>query len=233
MKRITPLMLVLVVLLLFVGVVGAAPVSQEDEGEVYIVQPGDGLIKLAKLFYDDVSSYRLIVEATNARAETDSTYLVISDENIILVGQKLIIPALGAALANAAGNAAAPAGSPQTGAPADMAAGGPETGGPGEIGVGGPGSVLPTVPLAGTRWILATMDGNAPVNGTTVTLDFIDEMSAAGSSGCNSYNTTYTKFPGFTSASDPRPGHCAPVRTRLWFKSKPSYRFWLMPLFTR
>ena len=177
MKRMTQVTLVVLVLLLFAGVVSAAPVSQEEEGQVYVVKPGDGLIKLARLYYEDVDAYKLIVDATNARAKTDSSFLPISDANIILVGQKLIIPALTATLANAAAGAASAAAG-QVGAPAAAVP-------------GGLGSVLPTVPLAGTRWILATMDGNAPVHGTTVTLDFIDDSSAAGSTGCNNFNTSY------------------------------------------
>jgi len=167
MKRIAQLTFVMLVLLLFAGVVGAAPPLQEEEEQVYVVKPGDGLIMLAKQFYGDGDAYLLIVKATNARAATDDSFSEITDSNIILVGQKLVIP--GAASL------------PQDATPAagdDMS-------------TAGAGSVLPTVPLAGTSWILATMDGNAPVNGTTVTLDFINETSAAGSSGCNSYNTTY------------------------------------------
>lgn len=178
MKRITQITLVLLVLLLFAGVVGAAPLSQEEEEQVYVVKPGDGLIKLARTYYDDEDAYLLIIAATNARAATDSSYVAISDPNIIFVGQKLILPGLSALITADTADTATPAG-------------GEEMGMTDSTPVGSPGSVLPTVPLAGTRWILATMDGNRPVNGTTISLDFIDDMTAAGSSGCNSYNTTY------------------------------------------
>ena len=178
MKRITQLILVMLVLLMFAGVVGAAPTSQEEEGQVYIVKPGDGLIMLARMFYDDVGAYRLIVEATNARAETDSTFLTISDPNIILVGQKLLIPGVAQLLEDAAPEA------PAADADEEMAT-------EGEMSTPGATSPQKSVPLAGTSWILTSLDGAGLLQETTVTLDFVDEMTAGGSAGCNSYNTTY------------------------------------------
>jgi heat shock protein HslJ len=45
--------------------------------------------------------------------------------------------------------------------------------------------------LAGTSWILATLGGHSPLQGTTVTLNF-DTGRAAGSDGCNNYGASYT-----------------------------------------
>jgi heat shock protein HslJ len=45
--------------------------------------------------------------------------------------------------------------------------------------------------LAGTSWILAMLGGQAPLEDTTVTLNF-DIGRAAGSDGCNSYGASYT-----------------------------------------
>jgi len=55
----------------------------KSEGEIYIVKPGDMLMKIAKDKYGDESKYRLIMEANN-----------ITDPNMLQVGQKLILPPL-------------------------------------------------------------------------------------------------------------------------------------------
>jgi heat shock protein HslJ len=46
--------------------------------------------------------------------------------------------------------------------------------------------------LNGTQWQLVSIDGEAVVAGSTVTLNFDEENSAGGSGGCNSYGTSYT-----------------------------------------
>jgi heat shock protein HslJ len=52
--------------------------------------------------------------------------------------------------------------------------------------------IQPSNLLAGTQWVLASLNGNAPVAGTQVTLNFITESRAAGSDGCNRFNGSYT-----------------------------------------
>jgi heat shock protein HslJ len=48
-------------------------------------------------------------------------------------------------------------------------------------------------PLAGTRWVLASMHGNqAPLPNTTITLSFDDADSISGDGGCNNYAGVYT-----------------------------------------
>jgi basic membrane protein A len=57
-----------------------------------IVQADDWLSKLADKFYGDVLAFPAIFEATNRKAETDSSYATIADANIIEIGWKLCVP---------------------------------------------------------------------------------------------------------------------------------------------
>jgi heat shock protein HslJ len=92
MKKVT-LLLTLFAMLLTGNVVTAAPLSQAPDGEAYIVQPNDWLMKIAEKFYGDANAYRVIVEATNAKAAEDASFAVIDNPTLIRVGQKLWIPA--------------------------------------------------------------------------------------------------------------------------------------------
>ncbi len=67
--------------------------STSAGGQEYIVQRGDSLYALAKRFYGNGERWRLIFDATNARASTDSTFQVIAKPQLIRPGQKLVIPA--------------------------------------------------------------------------------------------------------------------------------------------
>jgi heat shock protein HslJ len=49
-----------------------------------------------------------------------------------------------------------------------------------------------TDPLAGTSWLLETLNGKPPVSGTAITLTFGAGSRLAGSDGCNQYNAAYT-----------------------------------------
>jgi LysM repeat protein len=71
----------------------AAPPGQEGDGEIYTVQAGDWLSKLAEKYYGDPLAFLVIVEATNAKATEDSSFSVIDNPDLIEVGQKLWIPA--------------------------------------------------------------------------------------------------------------------------------------------
>lgn len=73
-------------------VYAAGPLPQTD-GQAYTVQTGDWLSKLADKFYGDTQAWQVIVDATNAKAATDSTFAPITNPNLIEVGQKLWIPA--------------------------------------------------------------------------------------------------------------------------------------------
>lgn len=46
--------------------------------------------------------------------------------------------------------------------------------------------------LAGTSWTLSSLNGQLPLPGTTVTMEFGTDGSVTGSDGCNRFNTTYT-----------------------------------------
>jgi hypothetical protein len=62
-------------------------------GQAYIVQPGDYLRLLAFRFYGDETEWPVIYNGTNAMAAIDSSFAVISDPNVIIVGWKGWIPA--------------------------------------------------------------------------------------------------------------------------------------------
>lgn len=64
-----------------------------EGGQAYIVQADDWLSKIANKFFGDPFAYPAIVEATNAKAVEDSTFLVITNPDLIEIGQKLWIPA--------------------------------------------------------------------------------------------------------------------------------------------
>jgi len=49
------------------------------------------------------------------------------------------------------------------------------------------------VDLAGTSWVLSSLDGDLPLPGTSVTLDFGADGSVSGSDGCNQFSTTFTQ----------------------------------------
>jgi heat shock protein HslJ len=51
-----------------------------------------------------------------------------------------------------------------------------------------------TPDLNGTQWVLTSLNGSSPVEGTTITLNFEirdGESSVGGSAGCNSYGGSY------------------------------------------
>jgi nucleoid-associated protein YgaU len=74
-----------------------APTAPSEEGgQAYIVQLDDWLSKLADKFYGDMFAYPTIVEATNAKAKEDSSFTVITNPDLIEIGQKLWIPAAAA-----------------------------------------------------------------------------------------------------------------------------------------
>jgi plastocyanin len=56
------------------------------------VQANDSLSKLAQQFYGDLLAFPAIIEATNAKAASDSSYTKIDNASVIAVGAKLCIP---------------------------------------------------------------------------------------------------------------------------------------------
>ncbi len=87
--------LILTLSITAVGSVSAAPSQQEiDCAETYTVQANDWLSKIAEKYYGDSLEYDTIVAATNALAESDSTYTSIDNPNVIEIGWNLCIPSL-------------------------------------------------------------------------------------------------------------------------------------------
>ncbi len=50
-----------------------------------------------------------------------------------------------------------------------------------------------SVDLAGTNWVLSSLNGSLPVADTAVTLQFGTDGTVFGTDGCNQFNTTYTQ----------------------------------------
>lgn len=82
----------LLMLLLMYSLSGANLHAQEG-GEEYIVRSGDTLSGLAARFLDYAGAWISIWEETNAKAQNDESFAVISNPDFIRVGQKLWIPA--------------------------------------------------------------------------------------------------------------------------------------------
>ena len=80
--------------MVLVGVFSLAQAQTQTtgEGQVYVVQAGDWLSKLAEKYYGDPMAYPVIVQATNAKAAEDSSFAMINNPDMIEVGQKLWLP---------------------------------------------------------------------------------------------------------------------------------------------
>ncbi len=91
-QKFTLLFLVIVLSLALLPATLLAAPPQQEEGQEYTIQADDWLSKLADKFYGDPLAYPAIVEATNAKAAADNTYVTIDDPNLVEVGQKLFIP---------------------------------------------------------------------------------------------------------------------------------------------
>lgn len=46
--------------------------------------------------------------------------------------------------------------------------------------------------LAGTNWVLSTLNGQLPLAGSTITMNFGEDGAVSGTDGCNRYTTTFT-----------------------------------------
>jgi iron(III) transport system substrate-binding protein len=92
MKKVGLSLLLLALLAsLLTGLAGAASPVQQT-GQDYTVQADDWLSKLAEKNYGDVLAWPVIWKATVAKSAEDDSFAVITDPNIIEVGQKLWIP---------------------------------------------------------------------------------------------------------------------------------------------
>ncbi len=83
-----------IVLLLALLLMPTAALAQEEvvcESDA-TVQAEDSLSTLAEKFYGNIFAFPVIVDATNAKAASDSSYATIDDPNVIELGWKLCIP---------------------------------------------------------------------------------------------------------------------------------------------
>jgi phosphonate transport system substrate-binding protein len=90
-KKLLNLFLIISMLLVFVPVVAAAPPAQ-GKGQDYVVVKDDWLSKLAEKYLGNVLAYPAIVEFTNQKAASDTSYTTIHNPNKIEVGWKIYIP---------------------------------------------------------------------------------------------------------------------------------------------
>lgn len=84
-------MMVVGLLLIFAPTVALMQAEIACEQDV-TVQANDSLSRLAGQFYGDVLAFPAIIEATNAKAATDSSYAQIDNASVIAVGSKLCLP---------------------------------------------------------------------------------------------------------------------------------------------
>lgn len=79
--------------------------AQSTCAQEVVVQAGDWLSQIAQKQLGNSGAYSAIVEATNAKANSDKTFSRIDDPNLIYPGQKLCIPSgVGAAAGSVAAN---------------------------------------------------------------------------------------------------------------------------------
>ena len=66
----------------------------QGNGQTYIVQSGDSLVRISASFYGDATQWPEIFAATNAKAQDDTSFAFIDNPRLIFPGQKLWIPEL-------------------------------------------------------------------------------------------------------------------------------------------
>ena len=57
--------------------------------------------------------------------------------------------------------------------------------------------------LGGTEWVLTSLNGNSPVEDSTITLAFHNEDEISGNGGCNNYFAAYTRDGSFLTCETP------------------------------
>ncbi len=91
MKKLFSFLMILAMLAAFVPTAIAAPPEQE-EGLEYTIALGDWLSKLADKYLGNVMAYPAIVAATNEKAAEDSSFVTITNPDLIEPGWKIWIP---------------------------------------------------------------------------------------------------------------------------------------------
>ncbi len=100
MKKLVNVVSLIAVLALILMLAPTVTLAQEVTCESdAVVQGDDWLSKIADKFLGDPLAFPAIVDATNAKNATDSSYAKITDPNVIEVGWKLCIPSSAAATA--------------------------------------------------------------------------------------------------------------------------------------
>jgi len=109
MKKLFSLLMVAAMLVTLVPVASAAPPAQG--GQEYVISLGDWLSKIAEKYLGNQMAYPAIVDATNKKNATDSTFAKITNPDVIEPGWKVWVPSAAEAEAfmATAGGAAAPA----------------------------------------------------------------------------------------------------------------------------
>ena len=78
--------LVLIITMFLLALTASTALAQAPEGEEYVVQPGDRLMRIARDYFGDQGAMVRIIEATNAKAAEDDSFAVIRNPNLIQSG---------------------------------------------------------------------------------------------------------------------------------------------------
>jgi phosphate transport system substrate-binding protein len=106
-KKVVGLFIVFALLLTLLP--AAAIAAPSMQGQTYTIQKDDWLSKLAEKYYGDVLAYPAIVQFTNEKAATDSTFTKIDNPDLIEPGWVVYLPTADEA-AGFLGSSAVPAG---------------------------------------------------------------------------------------------------------------------------
>jgi len=101
MKKLVTVLSIITLLALLMTVLPVAALAQEVTCQAdVVVQDNDSISKIADKYLGDPLAFPAIVEATNAKNATDSSYAKITDPNVVENGWKLCIPTAEAAAAS-------------------------------------------------------------------------------------------------------------------------------------
>ena len=84
----------LIIFTVLLGFGSSLASAQVPEGQEYIIQADDWLSKIAEKTYGDPLAFPIIVEATNNKAAEDNSFAIITNPDIIEIGQKVWVPVM-------------------------------------------------------------------------------------------------------------------------------------------